>query len=154
MLVSSFIRMQSLSVKDPTQPQYPALAFSAKFKLVFGWYDIHSILISYLFFLLAWTTCLALSATPFRSRSPANQPLLWRRKAPPFLLPLRPPPPSLHAASATSGSSNAASATTSHASDSATKSSGAVQGWLDWCRFWCHRWCHHVVSDLVVNVFV
>jgi len=28
-----FIRFESLSFKDPTQPQYPALAFSAKFQL-------------------------------------------------------------------------------------------------------------------------
>lgn len=29
----SFIRFESLAFKDPTQPQYPALAFSAKFEL-------------------------------------------------------------------------------------------------------------------------
>ncbi|KAF8634375.1 hypothetical protein AX15_000945 [Amanita polypyramis BW_CC] len=28
-----FIRIESLSLKDPTQPQYPALAFSSKFTL-------------------------------------------------------------------------------------------------------------------------
>jgi hypothetical protein len=28
-----FIRIESISLKDPTQPQYPALAFSAKFTL-------------------------------------------------------------------------------------------------------------------------
>ena len=34
-LRTSFIRVESLDIRDPAQPQYPALAFSSKFTYVF-----------------------------------------------------------------------------------------------------------------------
>ena len=42
-LRTSFIRVESLDIRDPAQPQYPALAFSSKFTYVFPWYSIYTL---------------------------------------------------------------------------------------------------------------
>lgn len=108
-----FVRVESLSLKDATQPQYPALAFSAKFAM-----DN----MSGTFSDAAQAQIAGQSTAPLASQSTtvsvASNTATTK--------------PTSAAASTTGGSSKAASATSSHASASATKSSGALNVKAGW----------------------
>jgi hypothetical protein len=107
-----FIRIESLSLKDAKQPQYPALAFSAKFAM-----DN----MSGTFSDAAQAQIAGQSTAPLASQSTTVSVASNTATTKPT-----------SAASTTGGSSKAASATSSHASASATKSSGALNVKAGW----------------------
>jgi hypothetical protein len=108
-----FIRIESLSLKDAKQPQYPALAFSAKFNM-----DNMSGTFS--------------DAALAQIAGQSTAPLASQSTTVPVSSNTATTKPTSAAASTTSGSSKAASATSSHASASATKSSGALSVKAGW----------------------